>query len=142
DRTQRALDLAEGAVDAGFIGDVGDKGARSIHLDRLPREDRDLPARRRQRLGEGAAEPAPAAGHHRDFHAAGLAPGRAAGDCPRGSCAVTAPTEKARGSTETSSGSRPTVSPSRSTRVSTADLNPNDRPRLMLTLGWCTCAPL
>ena len=48
---------------------------------------------------------------------------------------VTVPTRKARGSTETSSGRRPTVSPSRSTRVSTAESKRNDVPRLVRTLG-------
>jgi hypothetical protein len=74
DRPEQALDVGSRATDSGFIRHVGDEGSRAFDFHGLPSHDRDLPACRGQRPGEGAAEPAPAACDHRDFHASGLAP--------------------------------------------------------------------
>src|SRR5712664_4164222 len=79
DRSQRALDLAESPVDRDNIGHIGGEGQRTAAgtLDQpyrlgqflgRSRQHRDGPALRRQRLGEGAAQPAAAAGYDRHRH--------------------------------------------------------------------------
>ena len=79
DRSQRVLDVGEGAIDRRRIGHVGRKGARlaARSLDQRhglgklrfrARHDGDGIAGRRQRLGKGAAQPAATAGYDRDLH--------------------------------------------------------------------------